>query len=397
MGINYENLISQIQRNLPTLPTVLNELSNIMKDPNCSSIAVEEVMASDQSMTMKILRVANTSFYRGSRARVTSTSEAIGSLGFEKIKNIALTTSVFEFFSNEKEKDKLLLEDLWKHSLGVGWASRNIARILNKSWDESAYSCGLLHDIGKIAKYKLNEVENESSLLNDVKIGLDQKIDFFKAEILNHSPRHDYLGYLICWNWGLSKSLEMVVRWHHEPNPKNRKNIESVDVHELIDIVILANWIVIKLGFGFSGDKYPTKPPDALFRRLNLNSDLMHQVIERTYSELECATETMSSMEFNSSHWEQKDSKLQNLHDEFGKNTQDHVNESIVENDYTELPSNCDSELRNDFLGILSSLADLNDTQIEPIEISTEREKLIFDWFELQKKTDNSSENIELK
>ena len=126
MGINYENLISQIQRNLPTLPTVLSELSNIMKDPNCSSIAVEEVMASDQSMTMKILRVANTSFYRGSRERVTSTSEAIGSLGFEKIKNIALTTSVFEFFSNEKEKDKLLLEDLWKHSLGVGWASRKI-------------------------------------------------------------------------------------------------------------------------------------------------------------------------------------------------------------------------------------------------------------------------------
>ena len=117
-------------------------------------------MASDQSMTMKILRVANTSFYRGSRARVTSTSEAIGSLGFEKIKNIALTTSVFEFFSKEKEKDKLLLEDLWKHSLGVGWASRNIARILDKPWDESAYSCGLLHDIGKIAKYKLDEAEN---------------------------------------------------------------------------------------------------------------------------------------------------------------------------------------------------------------------------------------------
>ena len=60
--IDYGVLVNQIQRNLPTLPTIVNELTNVLQDPNASTFAVEDVMTSDQSMTMKILRVANTSF-----------------------------------------------------------------------------------------------------------------------------------------------------------------------------------------------------------------------------------------------------------------------------------------------------------------------------------------------
>jgi HD-like signal output (HDOD) protein len=63
-SINYEYLVNQIQRNLPTLPTIVNELTNVLQNPDASTFAVEDVMTADQSMTMKILRVANTSFYR---------------------------------------------------------------------------------------------------------------------------------------------------------------------------------------------------------------------------------------------------------------------------------------------------------------------------------------------
>ena len=88
MTIDYNFLINQIQRELPTLPNVVNELTKILDNPSSSYFCVEDVMASDQSMTMKILRVANTSFYRGNRERVSSVNEAVGSLGFESIKNI---------------------------------------------------------------------------------------------------------------------------------------------------------------------------------------------------------------------------------------------------------------------------------------------------------------------
>ena len=61
--IDYELLINRIQKNLPTLPVIVNELTNALENPDNSTQQVEEVMVSDQAICMKILRVANTSFF----------------------------------------------------------------------------------------------------------------------------------------------------------------------------------------------------------------------------------------------------------------------------------------------------------------------------------------------
>tara|TARA_A100001015_G_scaffold280328_1_gene342417 strand:+ start:2928 stop:3839 length:912 start_codon:yes stop_codon:yes gene_type:complete len=301
-AIDYNFLINQIQRNLPTLPTIVNELTNILQNPDSSTFAVEDVMTSDQSMTMKILRVANTSFYRGGRdERVTDANEAIGSLGFEKIRNVVLTTSVFKMFKDNSAENRFSLEDLWKHSLGVAAASRTLAKWLGKPWHERAYTCGLVHDIGKVARYKLDEVDESKFFLSDSQLALDKKINFFKAELVNQSPRHDYLGYLICKNWGLSKFVEGVVRWHHEPNPEARQRVMSEEAGEVIDLVILANWTVNHLKFGFSGHESPDHPSDALLQRLNLTSAYIDQILESISSELQLTKEFCSMLNTESS------------------------------------------------------------------------------------------------
>ena len=285
-SINYEYLVGQIQRNLPTLPTIVNELTNVLQNPDASTFAVEDVMTADQSMTMKILRVANTSFYRGGRERVTDANEAIGTLGFEKIRNVVLTTSVFKMFSGPSAEQKFSLEGLWKHCLGVASASRCIANFLGKSWSERAYTCGLVHDIGKVARFKLDESEETDDFINDSQTSLDKKINFYKSELINQSPRHDYLGYLICKNWGLSRFVEGVVRWHHEPEPEHRQKVTSEEAHELIDVVILANWAVNDQKFGFSGHESPDKPSDALLSRLNLNPGQIDHLYKDIENEL---------------------------------------------------------------------------------------------------------------
>ena len=270
--IDYENLIRQIQRNLPTLPIIVNELTNILEDPDTSTQAVEEVMVADQAICTRILRIANTSMYRGNRDKVTSANEAIGTIGFDKIKDVILTTTVFKAFSaKEKATQKFSLEGLWKHSLGVAAASRSIAKYLGKSWHETAYTCGLVHDIGKVARFKLDEDDNDNKFILDSQTALDHKINFFQAELINQSPRHDYLGYLICRHWGLSPLVECVVRCHHESNPEHRQQVKlGSDESELIDLVIVANWVVNKMQFGFSGHENPDAPSDALLARLNI-------------------------------------------------------------------------------------------------------------------------------
>jgi HD-like signal output (HDOD) protein len=391
MTIDYNFLINQIQRELPTLPNVVNELTKILDNPNSSGFCVEDVMASDQSMTMKILRVANTSFYRGNRERVTSVNEAVGSLGFESIKNIVLNSSVFKIFDNGIESQDFDLSDLWQHSMGVGWASRNIARILGKTWDEEAYSCGLLHDIGKVARYKLDEANDMDCMVKDARMALDKNLNFFQAELINQSPRHDYLGYLICKNWGLSSLVESVIRWHHEPNPEARQKVPSKDFNDMIDVVILANWIVVSLDFGFSGHKSPTKPPESLFLRLGIKPCLLIEIVNKTFTELVAAKESMHAMEFNSRKWDNKETKLASVHsiiegDEgFGSNkfVQESSEKKLAEytqslgDEGNEFKSITDSELRNSWIGMLTSIAGEIDDGSFSVPLSNSREEAL--------------------
>jgi len=391
MTIDYNFLINQIQRELPTLPNIVNELTKILDNPSSSSFCVEDVMASDQSMTMKILRVANTSFYRGNRERVSSVNEAVGSLGFESIKNIVLSSSVFKIFDDGNESQDFDLSDLWQHSIGVGWASRNIARVLGKTWDEEAYSCGLLHDIGKVARYKLDEANSSDSMVNDSRLAVDKNINFFQAELINQSPRHDYLGYLICKNWGLSSLVEGVIRWHHEPNPEARQKVPSKDFNDMIDVVILANWIVVSLDYGFSGHKVPTKPPESLFLRLGIKPFLLREIVDKTFTELVAAKESMLAMEFNSRKWDNKETKLASVQsiiggdEAFGSNkfVQESSEKKLAEYTQTsgdegdEFRSITDSELRNSWIGMLASIAGEIDEGSFPVHLSISREEAL--------------------
>ena len=55
--IDYNVGSEQLKDNLPTLPTVFESLSEMLKDPNSSTDSIQEVMKSDQTLTMKVLEL----------------------------------------------------------------------------------------------------------------------------------------------------------------------------------------------------------------------------------------------------------------------------------------------------------------------------------------------------
>ena len=156
-----------------------------------------------------------------------------------------------------------------------------------------------MHDIGKVARFKLDEDNNEKLFLRDSQTSLDRKISFFQSELANHSPRHDYFGYLICRHWGLSGVVEGVVRWHHEPDPKKRQKVRpDSKTAEMIDLVIVANWVVNTLEFGFSGHETAETPPDDLLERLQIYH--VERIVEDIESELVQAEDFCSMLDGSS-------------------------------------------------------------------------------------------------
>ena len=79
--------------------------------------------------------------------------------------------------------------------------------------------------------------------------------------------RHDLLGSKIMDIWEMPNILNCVVRWHQRKKSE-RKEIEDPYLHQLVDIVYLANLLINKLGIGYSGHSV-TKSPSEKFLRVS--------------------------------------------------------------------------------------------------------------------------------
>jgi len=89
-------LVERIQ-GLPTLPVMLNNINQMILNPRTSPKEVAHVISNDPSLTSKVLRVVNSSFY-GFPNRITTVTHAIVILGFNTIKSIVLSSTIFDVF-----------------------------------------------------------------------------------------------------------------------------------------------------------------------------------------------------------------------------------------------------------------------------------------------------------
>ncbi len=76
-----ENILSRLDE-LPSLPAIVYELSKVINDPMSSTNDVEKLMSSDQSLTMKVLKLVNSAYY-AIPGGVSSLSRAIAYIGFD--------------------------------------------------------------------------------------------------------------------------------------------------------------------------------------------------------------------------------------------------------------------------------------------------------------------------
>ena len=280
----YHRLVKDLEGQLPSIPLIMDELLRIVANPDAALFAVRDILKLDKSIYAKILRIANSVAHReGVVDRISEITEAMQRIGLEKVKQIALQNSVFKIFEEEKNGLTYNLESLWMHSVGVALASQSLADILESQLSENAYACGLLHDIGKVAKFK----DSPQTFFKEVRYSMKKKESSHSSESKRNFLQHDLLGALIVEKWGLSEIVKNTTRWHHTLNRNDRINIEDPSIHKLIDIVILANHYIHELEFGNSGYLSSAPLPAEFLRRLRLTSELSEACKEKIRITLE--------------------------------------------------------------------------------------------------------------
>ncbi|GHV58131.1 HD family phosphohydrolase [Deltaproteobacteria bacterium] len=233
---------SEVRRikNLPTIPGVVAKISRMVENPETSAAEIGRLIAQDQVLSAKVLRMANSAFFGMSR-KISSIAQALMILGFDVVKGLVLTSSVFDMIQKS-------MAGLWEHSIGCASAAGVVAEVLGRDDAEEILVAGLLHDLGKVV-LALN-LPDDMKLIRE-KVQADN-LFFHEAETAVLDFNHGEIGQWLAEHWNLPESLAEPMRLHHNPE-------RAVIYPEVTAIVHLAGSIIRGWGFGYSGD--PLTPP----------------------------------------------------------------------------------------------------------------------------------------
>jgi len=242
---DYHLLLEKLH-DIPTLPLVAVRVNELINDPTSSSSDIAKVLKKDQVLTAKILRLVNSTYY-AIPGGVTDVQRALAFLGFNTLAQLILGLSVFNIFQ-KLAGEELTMLSFWKHALGTAICTESLAKQLNYQKPEEAFTCGLLHDIGKLV---LHEIDPKR-LFRTYEAAKKRKTSFVKIEREGSLPSHAYLGEMIAAKWGLPQIIRLSIRYHHH----DVSNMSSILDSEkpIIQMVNLANAICVKNNIGKSGD-----------------------------------------------------------------------------------------------------------------------------------------------
>jgi HD-like signal output (HDOD) protein len=133
---------------LAVLPHVVFKVLEISGSAESPASEMERAIVVDPGFSSKVLVLANSAAF-GLPKKVVSIKEAVMFLGFRTVRNLAMTVGTFDMFVGKNDKESLRRRCWWRHSVDTAVAARYIATRTRATAPDEAYTCGLLHLIGK--------------------------------------------------------------------------------------------------------------------------------------------------------------------------------------------------------------------------------------------------------
>src|SRR5262249_891788 len=111
---------------LPSAPTVALAAMKHAGDPDATASSLSKILAQDQSLVLRVLRLANSAFY-GARREIHTMPEAVVLLGMRTVRHLCLLASSYPWLSKALPGYGLGPKEMWIHSLSVGVGARVVA------------------------------------------------------------------------------------------------------------------------------------------------------------------------------------------------------------------------------------------------------------------------------
>lgn len=274
------NLVINKLSDLPALPNVIYELTQIINDPMSSVSEVEKIMINDQTLSAKVLKLANSSYYSVSGG-VGSLSRAISFLGFNTINELVMSSSILKMF--KVNSTEFNLQNFWLYSLGVAYSSASIGDYLELDNSSDLFTAGLLHDIGKLALIHINpndfiKIYNRSREMNSC----------FSEEESKDGYNTALIGFEIAKRWKFPLLIQKCIFYSGNDLKKAKTDyLLTPEILKSIDVINLAKILTINKNFGDGCNFSKNINKDDFVNRLKLsNQDVVkiNELTEKSFS-----------------------------------------------------------------------------------------------------------------
>ena len=203
---------------LPSFPDVVVNIRTALEDPQCTADHLGNVVRTDPVLVARLLIAANSAFHNRAGIEIVDLNLAISRLGFEVVRNTAITLAVEQIFAAAEHKElRDSVKHIWNSSLSLASMSFVIAQKSGAVNADNAFLCGLLHEVGKL--YILTKAQDYPSLMGQ-EDSLTKVLDDWYGSV----------GKSIVEAWGFSEDIANSMDIDENLNPNQDIPATLVDV-----------------------------------------------------------------------------------------------------------------------------------------------------------------------
>jgi putative nucleotidyltransferase with HDIG domain len=197
---NIEAVVSRADGSeLSSIKNIVSGIVEIINNPESTVQQLKQIVETDPPLTAKVLKISNSAYYSG-RGRIGDIEQAVIWIGFDALKEIALSQKVCELFKKEEKIHGYSRPLLWRHCVCCALLCKYVYRMEFNERGENAYVAGLLHDIEHVMERCAGEDMNLADAENEL-----------------FGYNHAQVGAALAGRWHFPDELKHAIEAHHSP------------------------------------------------------------------------------------------------------------------------------------------------------------------------------------
>jgi HD-like signal output (HDOD) protein len=211
---------------LPSLPDVVLKIRKLLEDELCDFDRLSRAISMDPVLVSRLFVLSNSAFYNRANIKIETVEGAIGRLGVAVVRSAAMSLAMKQLYSAQKHSHAAgYLRSVWARGMKLSCMSFAVSAPHSKLNDETAFLCGLLHEVGKL--YLVTKAEEFPDLLGDK--------NSFDAVLNTWNPQ---ISKSIIESWGFPDEVA------HSSDPGSYLSDDTASPPDYVDVVHVAKFLL---------------------------------------------------------------------------------------------------------------------------------------------------------